>query len=100
MVPIVRLQFGESGSVTVTLVSSTSPVFVTVILNVAVPPRVITCVFGSFTIEIAGWVTGGGGGPTVTAAESLADTSGPTAGVPVATATFVKLVITLATVHE
>src|ERR671936_694974 len=95
-----RLQFGDSGSLTVTFVSATSPVLVTVILKFAVPPRVMTCDFGSFTIEIAGCVTGGGGGPTVTAAESLADTSGPAAGVPVATATFVKSAVTLATVHE
>jgi len=35
-VPIVRLQFGDSASVTVTLVRATSPVLVTVILKVAV----------------------------------------------------------------
>src|SRR5215470_8449251 len=37
---LVRLQFGDSGSVTVTFVSVTLPVFVTVMLKCAVPPAV------------------------------------------------------------
>ena len=41
----------------------------------------------------------GGGRPTVTEAESVADTSGPTGGVPIAVATLVKLAITFATVQ-
>ena len=98
--PIVRSQFGERASVTVTLVRATSPVLVTVILKVAVLPTVTVCDFGSLTIEIAGWLTGvTGGGPTVTAAESLALTSDPTDGWPVATATLVKSAVTLASVQ-
>jgi len=34
----VRLQFGDNGSVTVTFVNTVFPAFVTVIVNVAVPP--------------------------------------------------------------
>ena len=48
------MQFGESGSFTVTLVSVTVPVFVTVIEKFAVPPDEIVCDFGFFVIAIAG----------------------------------------------
>ena len=91
--PIVRLQFGESGSLTVTLVRATSPVLVTVIVKFAVPPRVTVCDFGFLTIVIAGCVAGA---TAVTAAVSCALTGGPTGGVPVAIAMLVKLVVTFA----
>jgi hypothetical protein len=99
-VPRLRSQSGESGSVTVTSLRVTSPVFVTVILKFAVPPVSNDWVFGSFTIEIAGWVTtaaggGGGGTVTVTGAESVAVTVCPFEPVPVAVATFVKAAVTL-----
>ena len=54
----VRLQFGDSGSVTVTFVNTVLPVFVTVIVNLAVPPTATVCDFGFFTIAIAGCGTG------------------------------------------
>ena len=54
----VRPQAGESASTTRTFVSATSPVFVTVIVNVAVPPFATVCSFGFFTIAIAGCETG------------------------------------------
>ena len=53
-----RLQFGDSASVTATLVRATSPVFVTVIVKVAVPPVVTVWDFGFLTIVIAGCVAG------------------------------------------
>ncbi len=93
-VPRARLQSGASGSVTVTFVSGTSPVFVTVISKVAVAPCWIVCDFGFFRIVIAGCGT-----RTRTRASSLAVTSGPSGGVPVATATFVKASCTFARVH-
>ena len=54
----VRLQFGDSGSVTVTFVSTVLPTFVTVIEKVAVPPTATVWHFGFFTIAIAGAGTG------------------------------------------
>src|SRR3954453_2764627 len=54
----VLLQFGDSGSVTVTFVSVTLPVFVTVIWNLAVPPTGRFWPFGFLTIAIAGCETG------------------------------------------
>ena len=53
-----RLQFGVSGSVTVTFVNTVFPAFVTVIENLAVPPTATVCDFGFFTIAIAGAGTG------------------------------------------
>ena len=50
--PITFAQFGDSGSVTVTFVRSTVPVFVTVIANVAVPPESTAWVAGVFVIAI------------------------------------------------
>ena len=50
-VPIVFAQFGDSGSVTVTFVRVTGPVFVTVIVKVAVPPGFTDC-DGPFVIAI------------------------------------------------
>src|SRR5262245_28947062 len=88
---MVRLQLGESASVTETFVSSTSPAFRTVIVKTAVPPGAIVCDFGFFVIEIAGCAAAGGGGGrgsvTDTCTESLAVTSTPAGEVPVATAT-------------
>ena len=49
----VLAQFVESGSVTVTFVSVTGPVFVTVIVKVAVPPESTAWVAGVFVIAIA-----------------------------------------------
>jgi hypothetical protein len=81
-------------------------VFVTLIVNVAVPPTAIVWEAGSFTIAIAGWVglglgagvlgvTGGGvSGATVTGAVSVALTFGPDGGVPVAVALFVNDAVT------
>ena len=102
--PRSRSQSGDRGSATLTFVSGTSPVFVTVILKVAVPSNAIVCELGSFTIEIAGWVTvatagGTNGAVTVTGAESVAVTSAPLGGVPVATATFVRFAVTFASVQ-
>jgi hypothetical protein len=54
MSAFVRLQFGDSGSVTVTSVSTVLPVFVTVIENVAVPPTGTVCDLGFFTIAMLG----------------------------------------------
>ena len=85
------MQFGESTSVTNTLVSVTAPVLVTSIVKFAVPPLAIVCDAGSFVIEIAGVP---GGGVTKTTAEAVAVTFGPVGGVPVATATFVKPAVT------
>ena len=48
------LQPVESGSVTVTLVSVTPPVFMTVIVKFAVPPESTDCAAGVFVIVIAG----------------------------------------------
>ena len=49
------LQFGESGSETLTLLRARVPVFVTVIVKLAVAPLAIVCGLpGSFVIEIAG----------------------------------------------
>ena len=78
-----------------TFVSVTSPVFVTTIVNGAVAPLAMVCSFTFFVIEMPGLV-GGGVWVTVTCAESVAVTSGPDGGVPVAIATFVKLAVTLA----
>src|SRR4051794_19376792 len=61
-IPIGREQFVESGSLTFTFMSATSPVFVTVIEKAAVPPWAIDCVPGSLEIEIPGCVTTAGGG--------------------------------------
>src|SRR5215208_3759838 len=58
----VRLHPGASASVTRTFVSVTSPVFVTVIVQFAVPPDGIVWRFGSLTIPMLGCVGGGGGG--------------------------------------
>ena len=63
----------------------------TVIEKVAVPPLATVCVSGLFTIEIPGVP---GGCVTLTCAVSLAVTSGPTGGVPVAVAVLVKLAVT------
>jgi hypothetical protein len=54
MPELVWLQFGESGSETVTFVSVRVPVFVTTIVKFAVAPLAIVCDFGFFVIEIAG----------------------------------------------
>ena len=70
-------------SVTTTLLSGTSPVFVTVNVKLAVPPTRTCCVAGDFTMWIAGWITS-------TSAVSSSVTSGPTGGVPVTVAVFVK----------
>src|SRR5881396_1507188 len=52
--PTIRLQSGVRRSATVTFVSVTSPVFETVIVNVAAPPRATVCAFGPFTMAMAG----------------------------------------------
>ena len=96
----VAVAVGRERSVTVTLVRVTSPVLVTVILNVAVPPIAIDCDFGSLTMSIAGFDTGGfgttaGGTVTLTGAESFAVTVWPFEPVPVAVATLVKFAVTL-----
>jgi hypothetical protein len=104
MALLVFEQSGDSGSLTVTFVSVTSPVLVTTIVNVADWPLSIVWPLGFFVIEIAGLLGGddgggvdgggvdggGGAGVTVTGAVSVADTSGPPlTGVPVAVALFV-----------
>ena len=50
----VRLQPRDDGSLTVTFVSTVFPAFVTVILNLAVPPTATDCFVGFFTIAILG----------------------------------------------
>src|SRR3954468_2726026 len=76
-----------------TLSSVTEPVFVAVIVNDAVPPVGIVCVFGLLTMSIAGLLT-------VTWALSLSVTSAPPPwGLPVTVATFVKLAVTFARVQ-
>src|SRR5258705_6760559 len=90
---MVFAQLAESGSVTVTAVSVTSPVFVTVIVNVAVPPESTAWVPGVFVIVIAGWMT-------VTLAFDDAVTSGPTGGVPIEVAVLVRFAVTFASVQE
>ena len=54
MFALVRLQPGESGSLTLTLLSVTGPVFVTTIVKVASAPLAIVCAFGLFVIEMLG----------------------------------------------
>ena len=54
---LVRAQPGAWASVTRTLVSVTSPLFVTLIVNVAVPPLTTCCESGVFATVIAGWIT-------------------------------------------
>ena len=56
-VPITESQFGASGSLTDTLVNVTLPVLVTLIVNVAVPPEITTCVSGVFWMSIAAFLT-------------------------------------------
>ena len=90
---LVRAQPGARASVTRTFVSVTSPLFVTLIVNVAVPPLRTGCESGVFATVIAGWIT-------VTSAVSVAVTSGPTGGVPVAVAVLVKLAATFASVQS
>jgi hypothetical protein len=92
-----RLQSGELGSLTRTLVSLTLPLFLTVSRNVAVPPNETVCDVGFFWSLIDGRATGFGGVggvTTVTCAEALALTLPPLGGVPVATAMFVKAAVT------
>ena len=74
------------------VVSVTSPLFVTLIVNVAVPPLRTCCESGVFATVIAGWIT-------VTSAVSVAVTSAPTGGVPVAVAEFAKLAVTFGQVQ-
>jgi len=76
----------------ITLVRVESPVFLTPIVKVTVPAKATVCVCGVFEIEIAGLIT-------VTCAVSCALTVSPTSGLPVATATLVKLAVTLASVQ-
>ena len=75
-----------------TLVRSTSPVFLTVMVKLAVPPVTMVWVAGVLAIEIEGLIT-------VTSAEALSVTFGPTGGVPVAVAVLVKPVVTFASVQ-
>src|ERR1051325_442403 len=92
MSAFVLAQPGLRASVTLTSVRVTSPVLVTVMLKVAVRPVVTVWVAGPLVTAIEGWVTTGGAGGvvTVTGAVSLAVTSGPTGGVPVAVARLVN----------
>ena len=78
---------------TVTFVSVTSPVLVTVIVNVAVPPVWNVWLSGVFSILIPGAMMS-------TSAVSVSVMSGPTGGVPVAVALFVKSAVTFASVHS
>ena len=55
-------------------------------------------VFGD-TVSVGHTAAGGGGCVTVTAAVSVSVTTGPTGGVPVAVALFVKSAVTFASVH-
>ena len=54
--PITRSQPGAEASLTVTLLSATSPLFVTVIVNIASVPATACCDAGSFVTSIAGLI--------------------------------------------
>src|SRR5215210_4416624 len=103
IVPRSRLQFGDSGSVTATSWRATSPLFVTVIVKLAVPPIATVCELGSLVMSTDGCETGAGGGVngvvTVTGALPVAVSVGPLGGDAVTTATFVKLAVTFASVQ-
>ena len=92
MSAFVLAQPGLRASVIVTSVSVTSPLFVTAMVKVTVPPVVTVCEAGNFVTVIAGWVGVGGvaGCVTVTGAMSLAVTSLPAGGWPVTVATLVN----------
>src|SRR4029079_16049220 len=93
MYVLVRAQPGARAAVTRTFVSVTSPVLVTLIVKLAVPPLTTCCESGVFATVIAGWMT-------VTSAVSVAVTSGPTGGVPGAVGELVKLAATFASVQS
>ena len=66
--------------------------FVTVIVNVAVPPDTTVWVSGVFSMSIAGWITS-------TAAVSLSVTGPPSGGVPATLATLVRSAVMTARVQ-
>src|SRR5262245_40701908 len=72
--PRSRLQFGAPRSVTVTCRSSTLPVFVTLMRNLAVPSWPTLCELGLFTIRIAGWAGGANGLSTLTGVRATSRT--------------------------
>ena len=91
-VVITRSQSGANGSLTTTLLSATSPVFVTVIVNTAFDPDTICCSAGSLLIWIEGLITS-------TTPADMCDTSGPAGGVPTTLTVFVKSDTTLVAVQ-
>ena len=72
--------------------SVASPVFVTLIVNVAVAPKLTDCESGDFSTLMLGWIT-------LTGAVSSSQVSGPVSGVPQAVAEFVNDVVTFSFVH-
>ena len=103
--PSLRLQLGAFGSTTTTLFSLASPLFVTLIVQLAGEPRGTVCEPGVFAIVMAGFVFttagfgAGASGATVTCAESVAVTSAPLGRVAATVATFVRLCVTFACVQ-
>ena len=87
MSALVRAQPGAWASVTLTSVRVESPSLITWIVKETALPARTTCSSGVFEIEMCGLIT-------TTSAESLAVTSPPAAGVPVAVAVLVKLEVT------
>jgi hypothetical protein len=93
-----------TGSATFTPVAGLGPAFVTVIVQVIWFPRVAGFGLPDFVIDksiLGAGGAGGGGGTalTVTGAVSVAVTSGPTGGCPVAVAEFVNELVTFASEH-
>src|SRR5262245_47113571 len=100
MSALVRLHSGALASTSVTSVSVTSPSFVTLIVHLTFePPGATNSWSFGFLVTVMCGVPGGGGGGTVTCAESEAETSGPVGGVPVSVATLVKLAVTPVRLH-
>ena len=87
--PTVRSQAGASGSVTVTLIRSASPMLVTVIVNVASSPERTCWVSGVFWMSMAGSIT-------ATSAVSESVTDPPAAWSPLTDAMLVNPAVTLA----
>jgi hypothetical protein len=90
--PVGPVRVVHCGSAIWILVRGTLPGFVTVKVNVAVPPLATVWMEGVLITVINGVLT-------VTFAVAVAVTSGPLGGVPVAVTVFVKAEVTLLTVQ-
>src|ERR1700677_3736776 len=99
-VPMVREQAGASGSLTATSDKLTKPVFVTVIVKLAVPPCPIVCDTGEALIEtaasvdVAFGVATTAGAVTVTWAVAVALGVPPDGPIPFATTVFTRSAVT------